>query len=200
MTSLLIEEEEIALLGKMLYYSASHLTRREREIYDRLIEQLMRKVNQHRQAERMHGSSKPKSPTDSRLLAKKAVLQQMTPEQLCKEFIDTWNKQDFETEYLCLAACFPHRKKKADSLDEYILHRMSKYQERKTFGPIAKRVTEISSTDVRGNKAEVYCFEVHKMPDKDLTLHRLYQLIYENGSWHIADFETLKSHEHAVAH
>jgi hypothetical protein len=33
------------------------------------------------------------------------------------------------------------------------------------------------------------------MPDKDLTLHRRYELIYENGGWRIADFNTLKSHE-----
>ena len=48
MTSLLLEEEQISMLGKMLYYSATHLTEREREIYDQLIESMMRKVNQMR--------------------------------------------------------------------------------------------------------------------------------------------------------
>ncbi len=195
--SLLIEEEEIALMGKMLYYSASHLTRREREIYDQLIEQLMRKVNHLRQAERMKNATAGPTPKDMRLHSRIEHLKKYTPEQLCKEFIETWNKQDFETEYLCLASCFPHHKRKADSMEEYVINRTNKYQERKTFGPISKRVTEVSSCDIHGNKAQVYCFEIHKMPGKDLTLHRLYHMIYENGFWHIEDFETIKSHEHA---
>lgn len=194
--SLFKEEEEIALLGKMLYYSASHLTRREREIYDQLVEQLMRKINQLRQASRIKNAQEHDTPVHAKLQHRIDMLKRLTPEQLCKEFIDTWNKQDFETEYLCLAECFPHHKRKADSMDEYVLNRMSKYQERKTFGPISKRVSEISSCDVHGDKAQIYCFEIHKMPTKDLTLHRLYHLIYEGGYWHISDFETLKSHEH----
>lgn len=194
--SLFVEEEEIALLGKMLYYSASHLTRREREIYDQLIENLMRKVNQLRQAQRIKHAHEHEAPVFNRSAQRIEMLKRLTPEQLCKEFIDTWNKQDFETEYMCLAACFPHHKRKANSMEEYVLNRTSKYQERKTLGPISKRVTEISSCDVHGDKAQVYCFEVHKMPDKDLTLHRVYHLIFENGFWHVSDFETLKSHEH----
>lgn len=202
MTNLLIEEEQISMLGKMLYYSASHLTEREREIYDHLIENLMRKVNQLRTAERIKNahSENAYSVTSAQHQQKRKALRSLNPEQVSRHFVDSWNKQDFETEFFCLASCFPHHKRKANTIQEYVMNRMQKYQERHTIGPVFKRVIEITSSQVHGNKASVYCIELHKMPDKDLTLHRQYEFIYEENSWKIADFDTLKSHESAPRH
>lgn len=192
MDTVLIEEEQISLLGKMLYYSAKHLTTREREIYDGLVESLLRKVNQTRSMERSQSIS---SVTDAQNEAKRKELRQCRPDQLCKKFIDAWNKQDFETEFFCLAHSFPLRKRKTDNVHEYVLQRMKKYQDRREVGPISKRIEEITTSQTHGNKTSVYCIELHRMPDKTLTLHREYELIFEDGSWKIADYATIKSHE-----
>jgi len=87
------------------------------------------------------------------------------------------------------------QKKKTNDLHEYVLHRMKKYQDRNTVGPISKRIIDISSSEAHGDKNSVYCIELHRMPDKDLTLHRQYELIFENGGWRISDFATLNRHE-----
>lgn len=195
MDSVLIEEEQISLLGKMLYYSAKHLTTREREMYDQLVEQLLKKVNQLRTVERRNAAQNAGSPSDMQNLAKRDALLNVPPEEICRMFVDSWNKQDFETEFFCLSGNFPAHKKKTDNIREYVLHRMKKYQDRHTVGPKLKRIVEISSSETHGNKTSVYCIELHKMPDKDLVLHRQYDLIHENGGWRISDFETLKSHE-----
>ena len=201
MESLLLEEEQVSLLGKMLYYSAGHLTARERETYDQLVENLMRKINQLRTMERRSGPAKSESAsvTDAQHQAKKNALRNLRPEEVCKVFVDTWNKQDFETEFFCLAHCFPSEKRKTDSVYEYVLQRMQKYQDRHTIGPISKRIVEITSSQTHGNKTSVYCIELHKMPMKNLTLHREYELLFEDGAWRIADFATLKSHDSPTA-
>jgi hypothetical protein len=177
MGKLLIEEEQISLLGKMLYYSAKHLTSREREIYDQLIESLMRKVNQLRTMERKKRSTAQDdlTPVYAQLKVKKEALRSKRADEVCSKFVDAWNKQDFETEFFCLSQSFPLQKRKTDDVHEYVLQRMKKY----------------------GNKATVYCIEMHKMPNRELTLHREYDFIFEDGSWRIADYKTLKSHESA---
>lgn len=192
MTNILIEEEQISLLGKMLYYSAKHLTSREREIYDQLVESLLRKVHQHRTIERHAQEESLLSPRHE---AKKNALKKLRPEEVCKAFVESWNKQDFETEFFCLAHCFPIHKCKTHDINEYVLQRMKKYQDRKNLGPILKKVVEITSSQTHGNKTSIYCIELHKMPDKDLTMHREYEFLYEEGAWKIADYSTIKSHE-----
>ena len=137
--------------------------------------------------------------TEAQHQQKKRALRNLNPEMVCRHFLDAWNKQDFETEYFCLASAFPHHKKKASTIHEYVLHRMQKYQERHSIGPIMKKIIEITSSQIFGNKATVYCIELHKMPSKDLVMHRQYDLIYEDSAWHIADFETIKSHESQTA-
>ncbi len=197
MDSILKEEEQISLLGKMLYYSAKHLTDRERQIYDNLVDSLVKKVNKIHTMERQAAAVASKQNQQEKLKneAKRHALHNVLPQEICEIFVDAWNKQDFETEYFCLSYNFPSHKKKTDDLHEYVLNRMKKYQERNTIGPISKRVIEITSSDAHGDKTSVYCIELHKMPEKDLTLHRQYDLIYENGGWRISDFHTLKSHE-----
>ncbi|MBN2328827.1 MAG: hypothetical protein JXR73_16930 [Candidatus Omnitrophica bacterium] len=194
MDNILLEEEQISLLGKMLYYSAKHLTSRERETYDQLVEDLLRKVRKkremgHRQKEEeFHILS-------AQLEAKKNAMRKKSPEDICRLFVESWNKQDFETEFFCLAQCFPMRKKKTNDINEYVFQRMGKYQDRRSVGPIAKKIIEITSSQMHGNKTSIYCIELHKMPGKDLTLHREYEFLYEDHAWRIADFETIKSHE-----
>ncbi len=199
MEGVLIEEEQISLLGKMLYYSANHLTARERETYDQLVESLVRKVNQLRTIEQRSAMKKGygSSVTDAQMEAKRRSLRNLNPEDVCKVFVDAWNKQDFETEFFCLSKFFPVQKRKTDNVQEYVLHRMQKYEDRHSIGPIAKRVVEITSSQAHGNKTSVYCIELHKMPNKDLTLHREYELIFEDNAWRIAEFATIKSHESA---
>jgi hypothetical protein len=200
MDRLLIEEEQISLLGKMLYYSAKHLTVREREIYDQLVETLMRKVNQMRTLERKktYAAEDRTTTISAQNKAKKEALRQKRVDEVCRVFVDAWNKQDFESEFFCLSRSFPLHKRKTDDVEEYVLQRMKKYQDRHTVGPVSKKVLEISSSDRHGNKSSVYCIEVHKMPHRELTLHREYEFIFEDGAWRIADYQTIKSHETAT--
>jgi len=199
MSGVLLEEEQISLLGKMLYYSADHLTSRERETYDNLVESLLRKVNQLRAMEQRGSRPAPTTRTpsvaDAKLQVKKNALLNLRPEELIRIFVDAWNKQDFETEYLCLAHCFPSVKRKTDNIQEYVLNRMKKYSDRLVVGPVMKKMADISSAPVQGNKTTVFCVELHKMPDKDLTLQREYELIFEEGTWCIADFHIVKSQQ-----
>jgi len=198
MPGVLVEEEQISLLGKMLYYSADHLTVRERETYDQLVESLLRKVNQLRAMERRGSRPGPapvSSVAEAQYQAKKNALLNLRPEELVKVFVDAWNKQDFETEFFCLARCFPSIKRKGDSVQEYVLNRMKKYSDRLLVGPVMKKIAEISSSPVQGNKTTVFCLEVHKMPDKELSLQREYELIFEDAAWRIADFHTVKSYQ-----
>lgn len=202
METLLTEEEQISLMGKMLYYSAKHLTKREREVYDQLVEHLLRKVNQLRAQERSAQQSGHELHTqnDRQLIAKKNAIRKLRPEEVCRTFVDSWNKQDFETEFFCLSSMFPMQKKKTDQVHEYVLQRMKKYQDRHSVGPATKRVIEVTSAETHGNKTSVYCIEVHRMPNHNLTMHREYELIFEDSAWRIADFSTLKSHEIGRAH
>lgn len=194
--TLIEEEEQISLMGKMLYYSAGHLTTREREVYDHLVESLLRKVTHHRQREQSAQTSmKEHYGNDAQLSAKKIAIRSLTPDGVCKTFVDSWNKQDFETEYFCLSHSFPLQKKRTDNIRDYVLNRMTKYQDRLNVGPITKRVVEVTTSETHGNKTQVYCIELHKMPNKNLTMHREYELIYEDSAWRIADFNTIKSHE-----
>lgn len=198
MPGILLEEEQISLLGKMLYYSADHLTVRERETYDHLVESLLRKVNQLRAMEK-RGSRPGPAPASSSVAeaqyqAKKSALMNLRPEELIKVFVDAWNKQDFETEFFCLARCFPTSKRKGDTVQEYVLNRMKKYSDRLLVGPVMKKVMEISSAPVHGNKTTVFCLEMHKMPTKELSLQREYELLFEEAAWRIADFHTVKSY------
>ncbi|MDX9753349.1 MAG: hypothetical protein RBU29_05270 [bacterium] len=196
MERLLTEEEQISLLGKMLYYSVKHLTTREREIYDQLVEHLMRKVNQLRTLERIKSANEEEySPLNAQLRMKKDNLRQKRVEEVCRLFVDAWNKQDFESEFFCLSQSFPLNKRKTDDVHEYVLQRMKKYQDRHKIGPINKKIIEISGCNTHGNKSSVYCIEIHKMPDRELTLHRQYDFIFEDGAWRIADYNTIKSHE-----
>jgi len=197
MEGVLLEEEQISLLGKMLYYSADHLTTREREAYDHLVESLLRKVNQLRAMEKRGSRPGPiatASVNEAKYQAKRNALMHLRPEDVVKVFVDAWNKQDFETEFFCLARHFPSNKRKADTVEEYVLNRMKKYSDRLILGPVMKKVTEISSAPVHGNKTTVFCVEVHKMPKKDLALQREYEMLYEESTWRIADFDTVKSH------
>ncbi|MFH1739510.1 MAG: hypothetical protein ABIH23_10930 [bacterium] len=199
MQGVLLEEEQISLLGKMLYYSADHLTARERETYDHLVESLLRKVNQLRAMEKRGNRPGPSAPSSSvaeaQYQVKKNALMNLRPEELVKVFIDSWNKQDFETEFFSLAHCFPSTKRKTDNVQEYVLNRMKKYSDRLMVGPVMKKLVEVSSAPVHGNKTTVFCIEIHKMPEKDLSLQREYDLIFEDGAWRIADFHTVKSHQ-----
>jgi len=200
MGTMLAEEAQISLLGKMLYYSAKHLTSKERETYDQLVESLLRKVHKLRSAEQHHlgiQSGDSANILNSQHEAKRNALRTLRSEEICRKFVDAWNKQDFETEFFCLARCFPMQKKKTNDVNEYVLQRMRKYQDRHTVGPISKRIVEISASPMQGNKMSIYCIELHKMPNKDLTLHREYEFLYEEDAWRIADFQTIKSHESA---
>lgn len=194
MENILLEEEQISLLGKMLYYSAKHLTQRERESYDQLVESLLRKVRKKRESEYRH-HEEDYHPVNVQQDAKKNAMRNKSPEDICRLFVESWNKQDFETEFFCLAHCFPMRKKKTNDINEYVLQRMGKYQDRRNVGPISKKIMEITSSQAHGNKTSIYCIELHKMPGKDLTLHREYEFLYEENAWRIADYETIKSHE-----
>lgn len=195
MDNILVEEEQISMLGKMLYYSANHLNKREREIYDQLVDNLLRKVSQHRQHNQAHEKMGAPKVLSARVEAKRKAIRNLRPEEVCRTFVDAWNKQDFEIEFFCMSSSFPISKKKSNDVGEYVYHRMNKYQDRHTVGPATKRLIEVSSSETHGNKTSVYCVEVHKMPDHTLTMHRQYELIFEDSAWRIVNFATIKTHE-----
>jgi len=193
---MLNEEEQIELLGKMLLYSVDHMTAREREVYDMLVEGLSRRVSRlHRlekQSERLKRPSGEAAPEveDQVEETKKNVVKNLTPEDVVQLFIESWNTGDFEVEYFCLSRECTKGGRHSASLEDYIRDRKKKWENRHQSGIIRKRLTERPTSELKTNQSLVHCVEVHATSREEITLWREYQLIYEEGGWRISDFLT----------
>lgn len=192
---MLQEEEQIALLGKMLLYSVDHLTVREREVYDRLVESLSKRLSRLHRLERQTEKLKlaPGAPdmdlreTDQ---SQKRVVQDLQPDDVVKLFIECWNTGDFESEFYCLAHESNKGGRNSLPFQQYVAERRRKWQERDLAGITRKRLVEVSSSEMRGNRAVIHCVEAHQTRQEEITLWRQYELIYEDGGWRIIDFST----------
>jgi len=192
---MLPEEEQVALLGKMLLYSVEHLTGREREVYDLLVESLSKRVSRlqrlEKQTERLKfvpgESDRDAEESDQ---SKKHVVKNLQPDAVVRLFLDCWNNGVFETEYFCLSRDSEKGGRNQLSFEDYIKNRKQKWQNRDIAGIIRKRLIEVSSSEMRGSRAILLCVESHQTPRDEITFWREYQLIYEDGGWRIIDFVT----------
>ncbi len=192
---MLQEEEQIALLGKMLLHSVDHLTVREREVYDRLVESLTKRLSRLHRLERQTEKLKlaPGAPdmdlreTDQ---SKKRIVKNLLPDDVVRLFIECWNTGDFESEFYCLSRDSAKGARNTLPFQEYIASRKRKWQDRDLIGITQKRLIEVSSSEMRGNRAVIHCVEAHDTRQGGLTLWRQYELIYEDGGWRIIDFNT----------
>ncbi len=194
---MLPEEEQLQLLGKMLLHSVNHLTPREREVYDQMVEALSKRIGRlhrlERQTERLKilpGEPDPDQGEPDQ--SKKHVVRNLRPEEVVRLFIDTWNQGAFDTEYYCLSKDCEKGQRKQSSFPEYIESRKVKWADRDLTGIQYKRMTEVSSSEMRGNRAVVHCIEVHNSRREEITLWREYQMVYEDGGWRIINFLTRK--------
>ncbi len=196
---MLIEEEQVALLGKMLLYSVDHLTGREREVYDTLVESLSRRVNRLQRLEKRTEQLKkvPGEPdreveekAEERELSKKSCVRDLSPDDVVKLFIESWNTGDFGVEYFCLSPGCERGGRKNTPLDQYVSSRRQRWENREIAGIIRKWIVEKTTSDMKGNRAEVDCVEAHGTAQEEIHLWRTYTLLYEDGGWRILDFVT----------
>jgi len=192
---MLQEEEQIALLGKMLLHSVDHLTVREREVYDRLVESLSKRLSRLHRLERQTEKLRrvPGTPDmDSREpdQSKKGIVKNLLPDDVVKLFIECWNTGDFESEYYCLSRDAAKGGRNNLPFPDYISSRRQRWEDRDLAGITRKRLVEVSSSEMRGNRAVIHCLEIHTTRQEEITLWRQYELIYEEGGWRIIDFST----------
>lgn len=201
----IIEEEQLDLLGKMLLYSLDHMTGREREVYDSLVETLSQRVQRLRRlehtAEKHRRGVTLKKPTGAAPVGnsdspssdnpkKLDVVKDKSPGEVVKSFIEAWNFQDFETEYFCLSTLFKKGGRNHLTVEDYLRNRQSKYHDRGYAAPLTKSVENISSAEIQGSRALVDCIEIHDEATDVIHLHREYTLIFEDQGWRILDFST----------
>ena len=192
---MLEEEEQIALLGKMLLHSVDHLTVREREVYDRLVENLTKRLSRLHRLERQTEKLKlaPGAPdmdlreTDQSM---KRVVKNLQPDDVVRRFIECWNTGDFESEFYCLSRESSKGQRNTLPFQEYVAARGRKWEDRDLTGIARKRLSEVSSSEMRGNRAVIHGVEIHETHQEEILLWRQYELIYEEGGWRIIDFST----------
>ena len=104
----MLEEEQIQLLGKMLLYSVDHLSDREREVYDQLVEGLSKRISRlhrlERQTERLKFvPGEPDRDMQEPNQSRKHCVRNLRPEEVIRLFVESWNNGDLDAEYYCLS-------------------------------------------------------------------------------------------------
>jgi hypothetical protein len=198
------EEEQLALLGKMLLYSVDHLSGREKEVYDTLVENLSKRISRlqrlERQTERLkiqRGS--PEKDIDEMDQSKKYVVKNLRPDQVVKKFIESWNEGKFDVEFYCLSKECEKGGRNNTPYPDYINKRKKKWDTRDIAGIIRKQMGEVSSSEMRGNRAVVHCVESHTTNRQVIMLWREYELLYEDGGWRIINFSTLNRKDKQIS-
>ena len=196
----ILEEEQLDLLGKMLLYSLDHMSGRDREVYDALVESISQRANRLRKLEKQTGLHHRQTvPLDSESSsteharersAKYRAVKNKSPVEIVRTFIESWNYQDFETEYFCLSSSFKKGGRSTMEVDEYVRTRQMKYHSGGYAAPLKKTVESISSPETRGNRSIVECFEIHDEFNERVHLLREYTMIFEDKGWRILDFVT----------
>lgn len=194
-----VEEEQIALLGKMLIHSSKHLTDREKELFDLLVETLNQKVERRHRLEQRTGllRSRPAEEVDARIptdveeqqyRAKMQALRSLSPDEVVRRFVECWNQPDFEMEFACLSSNFTKGPRHDESMSEYAARRMQKYRERMGTSCEQKRVEHVRVLKAEGGQALVESIEIYQGSSDNTVFQRNYQMVFEDGSWKVADF------------
>lgn len=196
-----VEEEQIALLGKMLIHSSGHLTAREKELFDLLVETLNQKVERRHRLEQRTGLLRaraedvnPRMPTDveeQQYRAKMQVLRNLPPDEVIRKFVESWNAGDFELEFACLSVNFTRGLKPDESMSEYASRRVQKYKERTGTSCERKRLEHCRALKAVGGQAEVETVEVYEGAREETVFQRKYQMVFEDGCWKVADFSNV---------
>lgn len=201
MASEILEEEQIAMLGKMLRSLNEELTPREMQVFDLLVESLNERASRMRRIRRFTSRAHvmpaadgierdQKAEADVRLLGKARLLKKKPPQEVVRTFVECYNTRDFETEYLCLARDFGRGKPKPANIEEYVEQRTERMKDREAYSFASKRVSEISSAEIVGITATVDCVETHEGARETTILFRNYTLVNEDGAWRIQGFST----------
>jgi len=111
------------------------------------------------------------------------------PEDCIKQFIESWNKQEFEKEYECLGG-----RLNAIPLQDYVRSRQYAYADAAKLSkngsfPI-QELGKIHSLNVEGDKARIICDKIEKYGRFPKTYQQKYMLERKNGNWKIIDMRT----------
>jgi len=192
---MLQEEEQLELLGKMILHTAEFLSQREREVYDKLVENISKRVSRLQRIERqtlklkrIPGEQPPEFLETNQ--SRKQVVKNLSAEQVVQRFVDSWNTGAFEDEYYCLSRNCEKGERNSLPFEDYISMRRKRWEDRNVAGIVEKQLQDDITCEMHGSRAIVKCNEVHITHDEEILLAREYQLVYEDGGWRIIDFVT----------
>jgi DNA-binding response OmpR family regulator len=119
-------------------------------------------------------------------IAKRAK-KNVTPEDVVKTFIESWNSQAFEKEYLCLS----NRLHGNLELVSYVQRRKSYYQESAAAGSLRQELRQVISVSGDQNDTKVTIIRSDIRAGKEQQFREVYTLALQEGKWKITNVRRL---------
>lgn len=110
------------------------------------------------------------------------------PEETVRQFIESWNSQDFATEYHCLSHTLP-----LPPLGDYIQSRKSIYQglaEQIGKGTAPQQIAEIKKVEFRTGGVYIECLRKDLLGKEEKEYQQEFLLRREEGGWKITRVQT----------
>ncbi|MFB3896475.1 MAG: response regulator transcription factor [bacterium] len=119
----------------------------------------------------------------------KRVEKPQTPEDVVKTFIESWNSQSFEKEYLCLS----NRLHGNLDLVSYVQRRKTYYQESAASGQLHQELRQVISVSGDQNETKVTILRADIRAGKEQQSREQYSLTLQEGKWKITNVRRLQS-------
>ncbi|MDI6783799.1 MAG: response regulator [bacterium] len=117
----------------------------------------------------------------------KRVERAVTPEDVVKTFIESWNSQAFDKEYLCLS----NRLHGNLDLVAYVQRRKSYYQESKAMGSLRQELRQVISVSGDQHDTKVTIIRADIRAGREQQFREVYTLALQEGKWQITNVRRL---------
>ena len=117
----------------------------------------------------------------------KRIEKAVTPEDVVKTFIESWNSQAFDKEYLCLS----NRLHGNLDLIAYVQRRKSYYQESAASGLLRQELRQVISVSGDQHDTKVTIIRADIRAGKELQFREIYTLAFQEGKWQITNVRRL---------
>jgi DNA-binding response OmpR family regulator len=119
----------------------------------------------------------------------KRVEKPNTPEEVVKTFIESWNGQSFEKEYLCLS----NRLHGNLDMVSYVQRRKTYFQESMASGQLRQELRQVISVSGDQNETKVTILRADIRAGKEQQSREQYSLSVQEGKWKITNVRRLQS-------
>ncbi|MCX7918572.1 MAG: response regulator [bacterium] len=117
----------------------------------------------------------------------KRIAKTVTPEDVVRTFIESWNTQSFDKEYLCLS----DRLHGNVDLVDYVARRKSYYQETMASGTLRQELRQIISVTGDPKETKVTVIRADIRSGKEQQFREVYTLALLGGTWKIINVRRL---------